>query len=107
MGILGKLASMATQIVASKGTSEKITTSVGTVISNKMVSKCEEELKKMQKDLVHLLDNGEKEQYEITLSNYLKLKQEYENNPLYSNYMTLKEEVNDLIQNITSLISLK
>ena len=50
------------------------------VENNSYLCKCEEELKKMQKDLVHLLDNGEKEQYEITLSNYLKLKQEYENN---------------------------
>ena len=47
----------------------------------------------MQKDLVHLLDNNEKEKYEITLNKYLNLKKEYENNPLYSNYMVLKEKI--------------
>ena len=48
MGIFGKLASMASQIVTSKGTSEKITTSVGNAISNKLVAKGEEDLKQLE-----------------------------------------------------------
>ena len=48
MGIFGKLVSIAGQVATSKGTSEKIVSSVENVISNKMVSKCEEELKELE-----------------------------------------------------------
>ena len=48
MGILGKIVSTASQLVTAKGTGEKITGSVGNAISNKMISKCEEELKVLE-----------------------------------------------------------
>lgn len=48
MGILGKLVGVTTQLVTSKGATEKITTSVGNVISNKMIAKCEAELKELE-----------------------------------------------------------
>ena len=48
MGILGKIVSTASQLVTAKGTSEKITESVGHVITNKMNSKGEEQLKQIE-----------------------------------------------------------
>ena len=77
------------------------------VSENKYLSDFETKLKAMQKKLVHLLDNNEQEEYEVVLKEYLNAKKEYDNHPLYSNYMTLKEEVNDLLQNIANLISVK
>ena len=65
----------------------------------------EEELKKMQQELVHLLNDNESELYQQKLQEYKTLKENFDKNPLYSNYLETKEKVNDLLVQISDILS--
>ena len=67
------------------------------------LAKAEEELKAMQKQLIAL---KAKDQLDFSLEqDYARLKKQFYVNPLVVNYMALKEEVNDLLVNVESLLN--
>ena len=62
-------------------------------------------LKSMQKELVSLTNENKQEEYNLLKDKYLLLKKEYEEHPLYSNYLQAKEKVNDLLIQISEILS--
>lgn len=65
----------------------------------------EETLKKMQKELVHLTNENKNKEYEELKVKYQQLKKEFDEYPLYSNYLQAKEKVNDLLVQISEILS--
>ena len=65
----------------------------------------EETLKKMQKELVHLTNDNKNKEYEELKHKYQQLKNEFDEYPLYSNYLQAKEKVNDLLTQVSEILS--
>lgn len=75
------------------------------VKSSSYIKEKEELLKNMQKELVHLTNENNLENYEITKKKYQTLKKEFDEYPLYANYLQAKEKVNDLLVQISEILS--
>ena len=54
---------------------------------------------------MNLLDKNEDKLYKEKLEEYKKIKSEFNNNPLYSNYIQTKEKLNDLLVQISEILS--
>lgn len=66
--------------------------------SNPEYQKVDEELRKMQKEIIN--------NYSIELVNeYKRKKDEYLNDPIVSNYLLLKEELNNLLNTLQDIIN--
>ena len=65
----------------------------------------EETLKKMQKELVHLTNDNKNKEYEELKYKYQQLKKEFDEYPLYSNYLQAKERVNNLLIQVSEILS--
>jgi cell fate (sporulation/competence/biofilm development) regulator YmcA (YheA/YmcA/DUF963 family) len=75
------------------------------VHNSKYIKETELKLKQMQKDLVHLTNDLKQNEYEVLKTEYQKLKKEFDEYPLYSNYLQAKEKVNDLLIQISEILS--
>lgn len=64
----------------------------------------EEKLKRMQQEMVKLLDANRTTEYDILVSQYKIEKEQYDNNPLVVNYLVAKEDLNNLILEIQNTI---
>ena len=62
-------------------------------------------LKEMQKKLVHLTNDNKNKEYEELKIKYQQLKNEFDEYPLYSNYLQAKEKVNDLLTQVSEILS--
>lgn len=74
------------------------------IINNKKLKADEEMLKKLQKKIVNQ-KAAQDEHVVETIALYKKKKNEFENHPLVVNYLYLKQEVDDLLQTINSMIN--
>lgn len=71
---------------------------------NEQLKKDEKELKQLQKKIVQQKAKQD-EQVVETITIYQKKRAEFENHPLVVNYLYLKQEVDDLLQNINTQIN--
>ncbi len=71
--------------------------------NNSQLHEMEERLKLMQKDIVN--KKYKDEDCSLLIEQYNELKNHYMEHPYIHNYMILKEEVNELLQNIRSDIN--
>lgn len=74
------------------------------ISSNPDFKKMEDRLKDYQKKMVSLKYQND-ESYNQIFQEYSKLRNEFENNPLINNYLILKEDLNDYLQEINDLIN--
>lgn len=65
----------------------------------------EKELKDLQQKLCNYLDQNLKELYEETKEKYQELKKVYLENPLVNNYQVLKEQVDELLKEVSEILS--
>ena len=65
----------------------------------------EETLKKMQKELVYLTNDNKNKEYEELKVKDQQLKKEFDEYPLHSNYLQAKEKVNDLLTQVSEMLS--
>ncbi|MDD3383329.1 MAG: YlbF family regulator [Bacilli bacterium] len=72
---------------------------------NDELEKYEEKLKNYQMEMVHSLNNNDDDKYNSILKKYECLKNDYYNNPLHMNYLSLKEEINSFIQEIVEILN--
>lgn len=75
------------------------------VSNSTYIKEKEEQLKLMQKKLVHLTNENKNKEYEELKVKYQQLKKEFDEYPLYSNYLQAKEKVNDLLVQISEILS--
>ncbi len=73
--------------------------------ANPSIQQQETQLKEMQQAMVHLLDEHQEGAYQKKLVEYQQAKVAFEEHPLLHNYLGLKEEVNDLLQELAALIN--
>ena len=71
------------------------------VLSDDKLKNIDYELRKAQKEMV---EHSTKEDYEAYQDKYLKLKDYANENPLFQNYIILKEEVQNLLNQLSYLI---
>jgi len=71
---------------------------------NPSIQQQEESLKKMQQDMVNLLDSNKLDEYNLLVAQYKISKENYDKNPLIVNYMIAKEDLNNLILEIQNII---
>ena len=65
----------------------------------------ETQLKEMQQAMVHLLDEHQEEAYQKKVVEYQRARAAFDEDPLLHNYLELKEEVNDLMQELATLLN--
>ena len=75
------------------------------VNSSNYIKETELKLKEMQKKLVHLTNDNKNKEYEELKIKYQQLKNEFDEYPLYSNYLQAKEKVNDLLTQVSEILS--
>lgn len=75
------------------------------VNSSNYIKETELKLKEMQKKLVHLTNDNLQNEYVILKEEYQNLKKNFDAHPLYSNYLLAKEKVNDLLVQISEILS--
>ena len=75
------------------------------VSNSTYIKEKEDQLKLMQKKLVHLTNENNINEYEKLKTKYQQAKKEFDENPLYSNYLQAKEKVNDLLVQISEILS--
>lgn len=75
------------------------------VNSSTYLKEKEELLKSMQKKLVHLTNENNLKEYENLKKEYQQMKKNFDEHPLYSNYLAAKEKVNDLLVQISEILS--
>lgn len=75
------------------------------VNNSTFIKEKEELLKKMQKELVHLTNDNKNKEYEELKIKYQQLKNEFDEYPLYFNYLQAKEKVNDLLTQVSEILS--
>ena len=75
------------------------------VNSSNYIKETELKLKEMQKKLVHLTNDNKNKEYEELKHKYQQLKNEFDEYPLYSNYLQAKEKVNDLLTQVSEMLS--
>ena len=75
------------------------------VNSSNYIKETELKLKEMQKKLVHLTNDNKNKEYEELKHKYQQLKNEFDEYPLYSNYLQAKEKVNDLLIQVSEILS--
>ena len=75
------------------------------VNSSNYIKETELKLKEMQKKLVHLTNDNKNKEYEELKHKYQQLKNEFDEYPLYSNYLQAKEKVNDLLTQVSEILS--
>ena len=68
------------------------------------IKKLEVKMKAYQKKIVNQKANQD-ETVVKTITEYQKIRNEFENHPLVVNYLYLKEEVNEILQSINSYIN--
>ena len=68
------------------------------IINNPELIKTEDELKQMQKDIVNQKHQGI--DCTFLIQDYEKKKKEFDENPIIYNYLSLKEEVNELLNQV-------
>lgn len=69
------------------------------------LNELEGKLKELQQQLVETLDKNLTDAHQLALVQYDELKKKYESNPLYLNYSNYKEEVNNLLQEISNILN--
>jgi len=69
------------------------------------VKDLEDKLKDLQQQLVKTLDANMQELHDQVKEQYLELKGLYENHPLVSNYLSLKEEAANLLHEIEEILN--
>ncbi|MPN53803.1 hypothetical protein SDC9_201469 [bioreactor metagenome] len=72
---------------------------------NTELLKYEDMLKNYQINMVHSLNENDDHKYNKLLKEYECLKNEYYNNPIYVNYLFLKDETNSFIQEIVEILN--
>lgn len=75
------------------------------VNESSFIKEKEELLKNMQKSLVHLTNDNNNVEYEVEKAKYQQLKKEFDEYPLYSNYLQAKERVNNLLIQVSEILS--
>ena len=75
------------------------------VNNSTFIKEKEDLLKRMQKELVHLTNDNKNKEYEELKIKYQQLKNEFDEYPLYSNYLQAKEKVNDLLTQVSEILS--
>lgn len=75
------------------------------VSNSTYIKEKEEQLKQMQKKLVHLTNENNINEYEKLKTEYQQTKKEFDEYPLYVNYLYAKERVNDLLVQISEILS--
>ena len=75
------------------------------VNSSNYIKKNELKLKEMQKTVVHLTNDNKNKEYEELKYKYQQLKNEFDEYPLYFNYLQAKEKVNDLLTQVSEMLS--
>ena len=75
------------------------------VNSSNYIKETELKLKEMQKKLVHLTNDNKNKEYEELKIKYQQLKNEFDEYPLYFNYLQAKEKVNDLLTQVSEILS--
>ena len=75
------------------------------VNESSFIKEKEDLLKRMQKELVHLTNDNKNKEYEELKIKYQQLKNEFDEYPLYSNYLQAKEKVNDLLTQVSGILS--
>ena len=75
------------------------------VHNSKYIQETELKLKEMQKQLVHLTNEKQLDELELLKKEYTSLKKEFDEYPLYANYLQAKEKVNDLLVQISEILS--
>ena len=72
------------------------------IISNdKILSNIDYEIRKAQKEMV---EHSTKEDYLLYQDKYVALKETTKENPIFQNYISIKEEVQDLLNQVSSII---
>lgn len=69
------------------------------------LNELEEKLKKLQQQLVDALDKDLDDLKKLLLLQYEELKKTYQKHPLYNNYFNYKEEVNNLLQEVSRILN--
>ena len=75
------------------------------VNNSTFIKEKEDLLKRLQKELVHLTNDNKNKEYEELKHKYQQLKNEFDEYPLYSNYLQAKEKVNDLLTQVSEILS--
>ena len=75
------------------------------VNNSTFIKEKEDLLKRMQKELVHLTNDNKNKEYEELKIKYQQLKNEFDEYPLYANYLQAKEKVNDLLTQVSEILS--
>ena len=70
---------------------------------NETLSNQEKRLKELQKEIVN--KKYKEEDCEELINEYNELKEQFYNSPLVHNYLSLKEEVNQLFQQISQMLN--
>ena len=78
---------------------------LGEIVDTLNLCNKEELLKNMQKSLVHLTNDNNNVEYEVEKAKYQQLKKEFDEYPLYSNYLQAKERVNNLLIQVSEILS--
>lgn len=73
------------------------------IMNNPYLSKKEEKLKELQKEIVNRKYKDEK--CDSLIQEYEMMKEEFFHHPIVHNYLLLKEEVNQLVQQINFIIN--
>ncbi len=71
------------------------------ILNDKVLKNIDYELRKAQKDMV---EHSTQNDYNIYQNNYVILKETIKNNPLFQNYLSLKEDVQNLLNQVSALI---
>lgn len=71
------------------------------ILADEVLKNIDYEMRKAQRDMV---EHSTKEDYHIYQNRYVSLKDSTKDNPLFQNYLSLKEDVQDLLNQISSLI---
>lgn len=74
------------------------------IASSTELNEMEAELKKLQQQLVDTLDKNLETAHAIVLKQYEELRKSYDNHPLYQNYLNYKEEINELLKEVSDIV---